>query len=129
MRASFYFGEVMLTWNESSSSRSAGVNVNKVILVGSIRRNSLLSPFDSLEPMENMRKSFLAHYASVLARYSWEPVLATDECAYAWLLNWAIPDAQHSMPITRCFKAHKRESQKSSRHFFSTQKLNMRNAP
>jgi hypothetical protein len=102
----------MLTWNESSSSRSADVSVNKVI-----------------EAMESMRKSYFAHCASFLARYSWEPVRATIECAYAWLLNWANPEAQHSMPISRCFKAHKRESQKSPRHFFSAQKLNMRNAP
>ena len=122
----------MLTLNKSSSSRSAGVSVNKVILVGYIGRNRMVHPFESnqvIETMENMRKSFLAHYESVLARYSWEPVLATVECAYAWLLNWAIPDAQHSMPISRCFKAHKRESQKSPRHFFSALKLNMRNAP
>jgi hypothetical protein len=122
----------MLTLNKSSSARSAGVSVNKVILVGNIGRNRMVNPFGSnqvIETIENMRQSFLAHYESVLARYSWKPILATVECAYAWLLNWAIPDAQHSMPISRCFKAHKRESQKCPRHFFSAQKLNMRNAP
>lgn len=102
----------MLTWNESSSSRSADVSVNKVI-----------------EAMESMRKSYFAHCASFLARYSWEHVRATVECAYAWLLNWAIPDTQHRMPISLGYKANKPESQKCTRHFFSAQKLNMRNAP
>ena len=129
MRASFYFGEVMLTWNESTSTRPIGVSFNKVTLVSNIRGNRLLFPFASLEAMENIRKSVLAHYESFLSRYRGEPVRATVECAYAWLLNWFIPVDQLSMPISLGFKANKLESQKCPRHFFSAQKLNMRNAP
>ena len=95
----------MLTWDEASSSRPTGLSANKVV-----------------EAMQSMYESFLP-------RCTLEPVYATVECVYAWLLNWAKQHVQHSKPITRDNENNKAVRFERPRHFFSALKLNMRNAP
>jgi hypothetical protein len=115
----------MLTWDDSSSSRPRGVSVNKVIIVPPIGRTDLVIPFcreSVLEAMKSLYKSFL--FPCRL-----EPVYATVGCAYAWLLCWVMLDVENRKPISPEHKANKAGSLERPRHFFSAQKLNMRNAP
>lgn len=115
----------MLTLDESSSSRPRGTSVSKVIIVPPIGRNNLVISYgrDSVrEAMESLYKSFLP-----LCRL--EPVYSTVGCAYAWLLHWAMQRVENRKPISPEHKTNKTGSQERPRHFFSAQKLNMRNAP
>jgi hypothetical protein len=75
-----------------------------------------------LESMKNL-------YDSFLARCSLEPVYVTVGCAYGWLLHWAMQRVENRKPITPEHKTKKAGSLERPRHFFSAQKLNMRNAP
>lgn len=125
MLASFYFGEVMLTWDESSSSRHMGTKANKVMITDPIVRNGMMAPFDS----HKIVKTMISIYESFLAGYTLEPIYAAIECAYAWILNWTMQYVQHSKPISQSDKMRKALRFERPRHFFSAQKLNMRNAP
>ena len=125
MLASFYFGEIMLTWDEPSSNRSIAAKANKVMITDPVVRNGMLVPFDSHKIVKTMKSI----YESFLAGCTLEPIYTAVECAYAWLLNWTIQYVQHSKPISQSNKMRKALRFERPRHFFSAQKLNMRNAP
>jgi hypothetical protein len=119
------FGEVMLTWDESASSTTRGASVNKVIMVPPIQRNSMVVPFNrdkTLKTMESLYESFVRRCLE-------SPVSLTVGCAYEWLLNLFIEHTKPQQPITPEHKTKKAGSLERPRHFFSAQKLNMRNAP
>lgn len=115
----------MLTWDESTASTARGASVNKVIVVPPIERNAMVAPFDRVKMLEVMRSL----YESFLTRCIPEPVYVTVRCAYEWLLNLFIEHTKPQQPITPEHKTQKAGSLERPRHFFSTQKLNMRNAP
>ena len=115
----------MLTWDESSSSTPRGASVNKVIIVPSIERNSMVVPFDRDKILATMKSL----YESFLTRCVIEPIYVTVRCAYEWLLNMFIEHTKPQQPLTPEHKTNKAGSLERPRHFFSAQKLNMRNAP
>ncbi len=119
------FGEVMLTWDESSSSTTRDASVNKLIIVPPIERYAMAVPFDRVKMLEAMKSL----YESLIRRCVAEPVYVTIRCAYEWLLNLFIEHTKPQQPITPEHKTKKAGSLERPRHFFSAQKLNMRNAP
>ena len=110
------FGEVMLTWDESSSTAPRSASVNKVIIVSPIERDKMFATMKSL-------------YESFLTRCVVEPLYVSVRCAYEWLLKLVIEHTKPQQPITPENKTNKAGSHERPRHFFSAHKLNMRNAP
>jgi hypothetical protein len=115
----------MLTWDESSSTTPRSTSVNKVIIVSPIERDSMVVPFNRDKMLENMKSL----YESFLARCVAEPLYVTVRCAYEWLLKLVIERTKPQQPVTPEHKTNKAGSHERPRHFFSAQKLNMRNAP
>lgn len=115
----------MLTWDESTSSTTRDASVNKVIIVPPIERNAMVVPFNQVKMLEVMRSL----YVSLVRRCVAEPVYVTVGCAYEWLLNLFSEHIKPQQPITPEHKTKKAGSLERPRHFFSAQKLNMRNAP
>lgn len=115
----------MLTWDESTASTTRGTSVNKIIIVPPIERNAMVDPFDRVKMLEVMRSL----YESLVRRCVTEPVYVTVRCAYEWLLNLFIELTKPQQPIAPEHKTKKAGSLERPRHFFSAQKLNMRNAP
>lgn len=114
----------MLTWDESTASTTRDASVNKVIIVPPIGRGAMVTYFDRVKMLEVM-----SLYESVLTRCVPEPVYVTVRCVYEWLLNLFIEHTKPQQPITPEHKTQKAGSLERPRHFFSAQKLNMRNAP
>ena len=106
----------MLTWVESSSTAPRSSSVNTVIIVSPIERDEMFATMKSL-------------YESFLARCVVEPLYVSVRCAYEWLLKLVIEHTKPQQPITPENKTNKAGSHERPRHFFSAQKLNMRNAP
>lgn len=100
----------MLTWNECSSSRPRGKRSKSGIDV------NLVVPFDLHMVVDYIGRTL-------------EPMYTAVGCVYAWSLNWAKQALQHRTPISQGHKANKAAHRECPLHFFSAQKLNMRNAP
>ncbi|WP_089952677.1 hypothetical protein [Limnohabitans sp. 2KL-3] len=115
----------MSTLDESASSRPRSTSVNKVIIVPPIERNAMVVPFDRVKMLEVMKSL----YESLVRRCVAEPVYVTVGCAYEWLLNLFIEHTKPQQSISPEHKTKKAGSLERPRHFFSAQKLNMRNAP
>ncbi|MGV0983438.1 MAG: hypothetical protein ACOYB2_02720 [Limnohabitans sp.] len=115
----------MLTWDESSCSTPRSASVNKAIIASPIERDSMVVPFNRDKILATMKSL----YESFLTRCVAEPVYETVRCAYEWLLNLVIEHTKPQQPITPEHKTKKSGSLERPRHFFSAQKLNMRNAP
>ncbi len=111
------FGEVMLTWDESSSSTTRDASVNKDIIVPPIERYAMAVPFDRVKMLEAMKSL----YESLIRRCVAEPVYVTIRCAYEWLLNLFIEHTKPQQPITPEHKTKEAGSLERPRHIFSAQ--------
>jgi hypothetical protein len=94
-------------------------------MVPPIQRNIMVVPFNR----DKTLKTIEILYESCVRRCLESPVSLTVGCAYEWPLNLFIEHTKPQQPITPEHKTKKAGSLERPRHFFSAQKLNMRNAP
>ncbi len=85
----------------------------------------MLVPFDG----NMMEDTMFSLYSPVLSRCRTEVSCVTARCIYEWLFSWMFQQPPIQQPFTPEQKTANAGRFDRPRHFFSAQKLNMRNAP